>query len=89
MTNYILAHDSGTVGNKAVIYDEQGNTIESVFEEYEAIHPKTNWAEQRVEDWWKVFRSTTRQVMEKSRINPKDIAAIGISGQQCCSPKLP
>lgn len=87
MTNYILAHDSGTGGNKAVIYDEQGNTIDSVFEEYEAIHPKTNWAEQRVQDWWDVFRSTTRQVMEKSGINPKDIAAIGISGQQCaCAP---
>jgi len=85
--NYILAHDSGTGGNKAVVYDENGKMIASVFEEYEAIHPKPNWAEQRPADWWRVFRSTTRKVIEKSGIDPKNIAVIGISGQQCsCTP---
>ena len=87
MAEYILAHDSGTGGNKAVVYDRDGKTIASVFEEYESIHPRTNWAEQRPTDWWRVFKSTTRKVMEKSKINPKNIAAIGISGQQLgCAP---
>lgn len=87
MSEYILAHDSGTGGNKAVIYDHDGNIIASVFEEYESLHPKANWAEQRPEDWWDVFTSTTRKVMEKSGIDAKKIAAIGISGQQLgCAP---
>jgi xylulokinase len=87
MKTYILAHDSGTGGNKAVIYDQDGNTIASVFEEYESIHPQPNWAVQRPLDWWRVFKSTTRKVLEKSKVNPKDIAAIGISGQQLgCAP---
>lgn len=87
MTTYILAHDAGTGGIKAVLYDESGNTVTSVFEEYQSIHPRANWAEQRVQDWWKVFRNVTRAVMEKSGVDPKDIAAIALSGQQCaCAP---
>ncbi len=82
---YILAHDSGTGGNKAVIYDENGQIVASVFEEYKSIHPRPNWAQQRIQDWWNVFRSTTRKVIEKSKINPKDILVIGISGQQCAA----
>ena len=82
---YIFAHDSGTGGNKAVIYDENGQIVASVFEEYEFIHPRPNWAQQRIQDWWNVFRSTTRKVIEKSKINPKDILVIGISGQQCAA----
>lgn len=85
---YILAHDSGTGGNKAVVYDENGQMVASVFEEYQAHHPRPNWAEQRIEDWWRVFRSTTRKVIEKSKINPKDILVIGISGQQCAAASM-
>ncbi len=83
---YILAHDSGTGGNKAVIYDENGQVAASVFEEYKSIHPRPNWAQQRIQDWWNVFRSTTRKVIEKSKINPKDILVIGIRGQQRAAP---
>ena len=51
MKTYILAHDLGTGGNKAVIYDQDGKTIDSVFEEYESFHPQPNWAEQCPLDW--------------------------------------
>ncbi|MDO4571459.1 MAG: xylulokinase [Planctomycetia bacterium] len=76
---YLLAHDLGTSGNKAVLYDSCGNLIKSRTHSYPLFISNGNWAEQRAEDWWEAVCLTTRELLEG--INPAEIAAVSFSGQ--------
>ena len=78
---FILAHDLGTTGNKASLYDQNGTVLASSFYGYDVDYPKTNWVEQDPEDWWQAVCVSTRQLLTKSRISPEDIACISFSGQ--------
>ena len=49
---HILAHDLGTTGNKATLFDAvTGAVVASVFEAYNTAYPHPNWAEQDPADW--------------------------------------
>ena len=50
---FILAHDLGTTGNKATLFDSQGQVKAGHFCGYKTDYPKPNWAEQDPEDWWR------------------------------------
>ena len=78
---YVLGVDLGTSGTKTVLFDETGLAVASASEEYPLYQPKNGWAEQDPDDWWHAARNTTRAVLEKSGVNPADIAGLGISGQ--------
>ncbi len=73
MTQYIIAHDVGTGGNKAVLVDTSGNVCATAMAPYPIHYPCPDWAEQQPEDWWKAVSTTTRQVMEQSVIEPGDV----------------
>ncbi|GEN88792.1 xylulokinase [Oceanobacillus sojae] len=80
MTKRIIAYDLGTGGNKASLYDLDGNCLESVFVEYPTYFPHNNWHEQKPEEWWNAIVKSTQVLIEKSGVNPKDIHCCGISG---------
>ena len=45
--HYLLAHDLGTTGNKATLFDaEEGLALASTFESYPTFYPQPAWAEQ-------------------------------------------
>ena len=58
---YVLAHDLGTTGNKATLFDRQGRVKSSFFCGYKTDYPKPNWAEQNPEDWWQAVCELTEQ----------------------------
>ena len=78
---YLLGIDIGTSGTKTVLFDEKGATIASDTQEYPLYQPKNGWAEQDPEDWWKATYTSTRNVLAKSGVNPREIKGIGLSGQ--------
>lgn len=80
MAKYLLAYDLGTGGNKASLYDQDGQCLAEEFVSYETYYPQAGWHEQRPEDWWQAVRSSTQALLEASQINPEEILAIGISG---------
>ena len=87
MKRLILAHDLGTTGNKATLFDDEGQLAASAFSGYETTHPHSTWAEQNPEDWWHAVINATRELLSKSRISPQEIAVIAFSGQmQGCLP---
>ncbi len=49
--------------------------------EYPILTPRPGWAEQNPEDWWHATKISIKAVLEKSAIDPKDIAGIGLTGQ--------
>jgi len=77
----ILAHDLGTTGNKATLYDDEGRLIGSAFSPYEVSYPQRNWAEQNAEDWWRAVCRSTRQLLAETNISGAQVAAISFSGQ--------
>jgi len=77
----ILAHDLGTTGNKASLFDADGALLGSAFAGYDTDYPQPNWAEQNPDDWWQAVCNTTRQLLAETGADPHAIAAIGFSGQ--------
>lgn len=81
MKRFILAHDLGTTGNKATLFDDEGRLVASAFSGYETAHPQATWAEQNPDDWWRAVTNATRDLLSISRVAPQEIAVIAFSGQ--------
>ena len=81
MAKYIIAHDVGTSGNKAVLVDTDGTVHGKCFEPYKTYFPNPGWAEQEPLDWWKAVTRTTRLLLEQTGVSPKDVLCITYSTQ--------
>jgi xylulokinase len=81
MGQHILAFDLGTGGNKASIFDPEGRCIAEQFVPYATIYPRSGWHEQRPADWWNAVVESSRALLQATRIDPAEIASLGISGQ--------
>jgi xylulokinase len=82
MKNYVLAHDLGTTGNKATLYDREGRLVGSAFYAYNTQYAHTGWAEQNPQDWWEaVCGSTRRLIGQTPGLRADEIACITFSGQ--------
>lgn len=79
---YFLGIDVGTSGSRAVLVDRDGSLKASATEAHEPFaSPKTGWAEQHPDDWWRASASAIRKAMAESGINAGEIAGVGFSGQ--------
>jgi xylulokinase len=78
---YILAHDLGTTGNKATLFDaETGAAAASLFEPYETVYPQPGWAEQNAQDWRRAVYRGTQRLLEQVCIPPGEVAVVSFSG---------
>ena len=77
---YILAHDVGTGGNKAVLCDLQGQVLHTVYQSYGIYYPRPEWVEQDPDELWGVVAATSRKVIQKSGIDPAEILGVGSLG---------
>jgi len=80
MGNRMISYDLGTGGNKASLYDLEGNCLASVFVPYDTVYPQTGWHEQRPEDWWNAVVESTRRLLEKTGEDGQNIECLAISG---------
>lgn len=78
---YIIAHDVGTSGSKAVLTDLNGNIYASDSEKYNIYYPCTNWVEQEPEDYWNAITKTTKNVLKKAGIKPEEVIGMAYSTQ--------
>jgi xylulokinase len=85
MASYLLAHDLGTSGNKATLFDVDGRLVASRTCPYETRYFRGNWAEQNPEDWWQAICTTNQQLLEG--VDAGAIACVALSGQMMgCTP---
>ena len=56
MNKYIIAHDVGTSGNKAVLVDTVGKVHATATAPYPIHYPCPDWAEQVQDGTWKLRR---------------------------------
>ena len=82
---FLLGYDIGSSSVKASLVDaETGKCVASAFfpkTEAGIIAIRPGWAEQEPESWWENLKLSTRSILSESRVDAKDIKAIGISYQ--------
>lgn len=81
MGDYILAHDLGTSGNKAVLFSADGRLIGSIQTGYGVFYERKLWAEQDSEDWWRAVCTSTKKLLAQYNIAAEDVKAVSFSGQ--------
>ncbi|MFQ5420242.1 MAG: FGGY family carbohydrate kinase, partial [Anaerolineae bacterium] len=78
--HFILAHDLGTTGNKATLFDTAGAIVASTFADYQTAYPQPNWAEQNPADWQSAVFGSTQRLLAGSATPPEQIAVVSFSG---------
>ena len=78
--HFILAHDLGTTGNKANLFDSNGAIVASTFAGYSTAYPQPNWAEQDPADWQQAVFDSTQRLLAESRVTPEQVAVVSFSG---------
>ena len=77
---YFLGLDNGGTTTKAAIYDREGKEICVASVETKMIVPAPGFVERDMDEMWEANCTVTRNALEKSGIDPADIAGVGICG---------
>jgi xylulokinase len=78
----VLGIDIGTGGSRALLLDDHGALLASATADHAPFtSPRTAWAEQDPDDWWRACQQAVRAVVAESGIAADAIACVGLSGQ--------
>ena len=79
---YIVALDQGTTSSRAIVFDEAGRIVAAQGREFRQIYPHPGWVEHDPMDILHSQVEALRAAVEASRVDVRDIAAIGITNQR-------
>ena len=82
MADYIGAIDQGTTSTRFIVFDRAGRLVSIAQNEHEQIYPKPGWVEHNAEEIWQRTREVMAEAMLKGKLQPHDLAAIGITNQR-------
>lgn len=82
MSKYILALDQGTTSSRAIMFGPDMSVLNISGKEFTQHFPDDGWVEHDPVEILSTTISTAKNAMEKSAIDPKNIAAIGITNQR-------
>jgi glycerol kinase len=82
MADYIGALDQGTTSTRFLIFDRSGKPAASAQKEHEQIYPQPGWVEHDPEEIWFRTRQVIAEAMAALNLQPRDLAAIGITNQR-------
>jgi L-xylulokinase len=77
---YLMGIDNGGTFSKAAIFDENGTQISVANVSTVTITPKPGYTERNMVELWNVNAEAIRTAIQKSGINPNDIAGVSLSG---------
>jgi glycerol kinase len=81
-TSFILALDQGTTSSRAILFNQQGQIIQTAQKEFTQYFPQPGWVEQDAMEIWQSQIEVAREAVAKANILPEQIAAIGITNQR-------
>jgi glycerol kinase len=79
---YLLALDEGTTSARAALYNEDAECLAMEANPYPLHYPQAGWVEVDADVIWAAQISAVRRVLDKLRVAPQDILAIGITNQR-------
>ena len=77
---YLLGIDNGGTFSKAALFDEKGVQVSVASVPTVTITPKSGYTERNMDELWDVNVKAIRKTIEKSNVNPEDIAGVSFSG---------
>nr|WP_291764723.1 glycerol kinase GlpK [Caldivirga sp. UBA161] len=80
--SYVLAIDQGTTGTRAALFSRDGSLIGYAYNEHAQIYPKPAWVEHNPLEIWEKVKLAIKEVIEYTKVNPREIAAIGVTNQR-------
>ncbi|UCZ54179.1 glycerol kinase GlpK [Bacillus shivajii] len=81
-TNYILSLDQGTTSSRAIIFNHEGEIVQTAQQEFTQIFPKTGWVEHNANEIWSSILSVIAECLNKAEVKASEIASIGITNQR-------
>jgi len=82
MAKYAAAVDQGTTSTRFMIFDHAGKVVAVDQKEHEQIYPKPGWVEHNPMEIWTRIQEVIDGALKKSGVDPKDIAAVGVTNQR-------
>lgn len=73
---YIISHDMGTSSDKAVLVNFEGKIIDTAVAPYKTYYPYPAWVEQNPEEYWAGVTSASRQLIQKTGIDPSEVKGV-------------
>lgn len=81
MKDYLLGIDLGSGGCKVTLLNiKESSKVITLSKEYPTYYPHPGWAEQNPEDWIAACSLNIKELISSNNLDPKKIAAIGVSG---------
>nr|WP_194709726.1 glycerol kinase GlpK [Radiobacillus deserti] len=79
---YILSLDQGTTSSRAILFNHDGEIVETAQREFEQFFPKPGWVEHDANEIWTSILAVISEVLRKADVEPDQIAGIGITNQR-------
>lgn len=81
-SQYILALDLGTTGNRAILFDAKGDLVGQAYQELSQYYPQAGWLEHDPTQIWQDTCTCMQQVVAETGVSASEIAAIGLTVQR-------
>jgi glycerol kinase len=82
MAKYVLSLDQGTTSSRAILFDRDQNMIGVEQKEFAQFYPREGWVEHDPMEIYSSQYSVMMELITKRDIDPRDIAAVGITNQR-------
>lgn len=79
---YILALDLGTTGNRAILFDREGNVVGQAYKELPQYYPHPGWLEHDGREIWRDTREAIANVLAQTDTKASQVSAIGLTVQR-------
>lgn len=77
---YLMGIDNGGTFSKAAIFDEKGKQIVVASKPTNTIMPQSGYTERNMDELWDINAAVIKNAIQKSEINPSEIAGVSFSG---------
>ncbi|WP_026684976.1 glycerol kinase GlpK [Heyndrickxia coagulans] len=82
MEKFILSIDQGTTSSRAILFNQKGEIVHTAQQEFHQYFPQPGWVEHNANEVWASVLAVTTTVLTEADVEPKQIAAIGITNQR-------
>ena len=82
MGNYVLALDQGTTSSRAILFGREQSILGVSQKEFTQLYPREGWVEHDPMEIWSSQYAVMMEVVAQSGVDPRQIAAIGITNQR-------
>ena len=82
MEPYVVALDQGTTSSRAILFNRRGEIVSRVQYPFRQIYPHPGWVEHDPMEIWATERRALAEAVNAAHIDPKQIAAVGITNQR-------